>query len=46
MEAVRTHLKKAQAEGDPNHIDLIDIEGWDETSAGEPVKTASDLEVT
>lgn len=46
MEALRTHLKKAQAEGDENHIDIIDLEGWDETSAGVVVQKASDLEPT
>jgi hypothetical protein len=44
LEAVRTHLKKAQAEGDPNHIDIADLEGWDETSDGKVVKLATDLE--
>lgn len=46
MEALRTHLQKAQAEGDPNHIDIVELEGWDETSTGVIVKKASDLEPT
>lgn len=46
MDALREHLKKAQAEGDANHIDIIDLEGWDETAAGLAVKSASDLEPT
>jgi hypothetical protein len=46
MEKLRAHLKKAQSEGDDNHIDIIELEGWDETSSGTPVKTADDLEDT
>lgn len=46
METLRTHLKKAQAEGDQNHIDIVDLEGWDETSLGKAVKMAADLEPT
>jgi hypothetical protein len=46
MEALRTHLKKAQAEGDQNHIDIIMLEGWDEISTGAVVKKAADLEPT
>lgn len=46
MELLREHLKKAQAEGDREHIDLIMLEGWDETSLGKPVKKAEDLEET
>lgn len=46
MEALRKHLKKAQAEGDQNHIDIIMFEGWDETAAGVAVKKAADLEET
>lgn len=46
MEALRTHLKKAQAEGDTNHIELIMLEGWDEVSTGEAVVKAADLETT
>ena len=45
METLRTHLKKAQ-EGDILHIDVIDLEGWDETSLGKVVKNATDLEET
>lgn len=30
LEALQTHLKKAVAEGDANHIDIIELEGWDE----------------
>lgn len=41
---LKLHLKKAQAEGDQNHIDIIELEGWDVTSAGTNVKTVSDLE--
>lgn len=46
MEALRTHLKKAQAEGDQNHIDIIMLEGWDEVSDGTADKLAKDLEPT
>lgn len=35
MEALQTHLKKAQSEGDPNHIDIIELEGWDEKPLSE-----------
>jgi hypothetical protein len=28
--ALKTHLQKAQTEGDQNHIDIIELEGWDE----------------
>lgn len=30
MAALREHLKKAQTEGDDLHIDIIELEGWDE----------------
>ncbi len=30
LEAVQVHLKKAQTEGDQNHIDIAELEGWDE----------------
>lgn len=30
LEALKEHLRKAQTEGDANHIDLILLEGWDE----------------
>jgi len=46
MEALRAHIKKAQTEGDDLHIDIADLEGWDERSDGKPVKSASDLEPT
>jgi hypothetical protein len=46
MDALRAHLKKAQAEGDQNHIDIISLEGWDEVSDGTTVKKVSDLEPT
>lgn len=46
MEAVRTHIEKAAAEGDQNHIDIAELEGWNETSSGTPVKSAEDLEPT
>lgn len=45
-EELLTHLKKAQSEGDPNHIDIVILEGWDERSDGVPVKMAKDLEET
>ena len=28
-EALRTHLKKSQAAGDENHIDIIILEDWE-----------------
>lgn len=28
--ALKKHLQKAQTEGDQNHIDIIELEGWDE----------------
>lgn len=46
METLRAHIKKAQAEGDINHIEIADLEGWDERSDGLPVKKAEDLEPT
>lgn len=30
METLQTHLKKAQTEGDAIHIDVIELEGWDD----------------
>lgn len=30
LEAVKAHLKSAEAEGDLNHIEIKLIEGWDE----------------
>lgn len=30
LEVLQMHLEKAQAEGDPNHIDIVIMEGWDE----------------
>jgi len=31
MADLRIHIKKAQNEGDANHIDIALLEGWDET---------------
>lgn len=45
-EELRNHLAKAKAEGDDNHIDIIELEGWDVTSSGEIVRSAADLEET
>jgi hypothetical protein len=28
--ALKTHLQKAQTEGDLNHIEIIELEGWEE----------------
>lgn len=41
---LREHLRKAQAEGDQNHIDIIELEGWDTNSDGETVKTVDQLD--
>lgn len=30
LATLNTHLKKAQAEGDKNHIDIIALEAWEE----------------
>jgi hypothetical protein len=30
MILLKEHLKKAAAEGDQNHIDIIELEGWEE----------------
>lgn len=46
MEALRDHIKKALAEGEPNHVDIVDLEGWLETYSGLPVKKAADLDLT
>lgn len=46
MEALRAHIKRGEIAGDANHIDIADLEGWDETSLGKPVKLAKDLEET
>lgn len=46
MEELRAHLRKASGEADEIHIDVIELEGWDETYAGEVVKSASDLDPT
>lgn len=46
MEALRAHIKRGEIAGDANHIDIADLEGWDETSLGTPVKLAKDLEPT
>ncbi len=46
MEELRDHMKKAVADGDPNHVDISLLEGWEETSLGKRVNIASDLEET
>lgn len=46
MDKLRAHIKRGQAEGDDIHIDIADLEGWDETSTGVNVNSASDLEPT
>ena len=28
--ALKKHLRKALSEGDTNHIDIVELEGWDE----------------
>ena len=28
--ALKEHLRKAQTEGDLNHIEIIELEGWEE----------------
>lgn len=30
LDALKIHLKKAQAAGDENHIDIVILEGWEE----------------
>lgn len=35
-DALREHLKKAEAEGDVNHIDVIILEEWDLAAEGVP----------
>lgn len=46
MTQLLTHINKAVTEGDTNHIDIAQLEGWDETSAGVIIKSATDLEPT
>lgn len=46
LELLREHLRKAQTEGDQNHIDIIELEGWDTNSDGATVKTPDNLEPT
>lgn len=50
MADLKEHLKKAQTEGDELHMDIIDLEGWDENVkvvpsekwSGDQVKEESD----
>lgn len=30
LEKLQAHLEKARSDGDEIHIDVIDVEGWDE----------------
>lgn len=48
LESLRTHLLKAQSEGDAVHIDVIELEGWFTTSQGlaESVGNEAPKEVT
>lgn len=41
LSGLRDHLQKAQANGDPNHVDIIALEGWNETSSGAPETTGN-----
>lgn len=40
------HINRGKREGDVIHIDIAELEGWEETSDGKIVKTAEDLEET
>lgn len=41
LAALRTHLQKAVSEGDKLHIEIVELEGWEETSSGTPETTGN-----
>lgn len=46
MTQLLDHINRGKREGDEIHIDIAQLEGWEETSDGKIVKTAEDLEET
>lgn len=43
---LKEHLRKAQTEGDLNHIEIIELEGWEEfLTLGEVAKSNPDERV-
>jgi hypothetical protein len=37
MAELKTHLRNAVTEGEPNHIDILEMEEWDLSATDEPV---------